>query len=1239
MHARPLGSRWDAAPVLARNGVDAVSPILLASRDFSLDPLPILPASGDMSLCGLTAWCRVDVRLGMRVRLALSLMFALIAIPLLAQEARRPVVESAERVRVRSYACAREQQSATVARLRRMYRDESDFRVSADAVRQRLYVVAPSSIHAEIRRQMDEIVDPADDQVRQPRVLESDGDVRFRSWGDAGAARPLNDTQTRFIMVSADVSYLRKQLQAALGPRLVRVEGSARDEYVLSARGRQVAELEFDARRGGVLVTTSSGLLPQLEALLGAISSSPKGERRTAIMSIQRSDPLKLRRAIRAYGGSTVDPNDSSRYPANDGGLALVNFVLQQPEQDAGEQRDAEADPQAEVPAGGGLDVNVEVQTLPDLDVIILRGRDRDVERLTQIIQELERLSELTQPRIQVYQLRHAQGEAIAEIIESVNEDLTGRRQGRVSVTPLVKPNALLLIGWGEAVQAMLELIGKLDTPVPANTQFDVFRLRHAPAESIAAAITDFFAAREALGPKVLALADVRSNSVIAYAAPRDMQEIQRLVDSLDTPRSEAVNQAKVIAIENAIAADLATTLLDAIQGADGTDPTGPSAILELLTVDEGRQQMVRSGILTNVRITANPRNNTLIVSGPSESLPLVEELIRQLDTPGAVSQIKVFRIVNGDAGSLVQMLRSLLPSQSGVDARPQLPSAQGETSLAPLRFSVDTRTNSIIAAGSEGDLTIIEALLLRLDERDFAERRNEVYRLKNAPALDVAAAINEFLRSERLVQQAVPGGPVLEQIEREVVVVPEPVRNFLIISATARYFEAIKEIVISLDEQPPQVLIQAVIAEVALNNTDEFGVEMGIQDSVLFDRSLLSELITTVVTGQQSTAEGIVTVTEEIIQSANIEPGFEFNNRPLGNSGSTQSIDTRGALGSQALSHFAIDRVNDELGFGGLVLSASSDSVSILIRALQESRRLEVLSRPQVRTLDNQSAFIQVGQRVPRITASNITEGGLQTNTVELENVGLILGVTPRISPDGMVVMEVDAEKSQLGPEEEGIPITVSLDGSVIRSPRIDTRTAQATVSAASGETIILGGLITTRKESVSRQVPYLSRIPLLGDVFRYDRQQKQRTELLIILTPHVIRTPADAQRLKQIETARMSWCAADVYELHGDIGVAPDVDLNLDNGTEVIYPDLNPRGESMDPPEPASLSPDADGDTSKADVEDASVSPVSVATDTRWQLRRGKVKDRSKRASLLSVVRDLPGSQWIIPRKRDSK
>jgi len=308
------------------------------------------------------------------------------------------------------------------------------------------------------------------------------------------------------------------------------------------------------------------------------------------------------------------------------------------------------------------------------------------------------------------------------------------------------------------------------------------------------------------------------------------------------------------------------------------------------------------------------------------------------------------------------------------------------------------------------------------------------------------------------------------------------------------------------------------------------------------------------------------VTNTQQNIVAASNEPGFNFNNtNPLGNSGSALALGSANQLGSQGLSNFAVGRGNMELGFGGLVLSASSQNISILLRALQETKRMDILSRPQVLTLDNQPAFIQVGQRVPRIVGSTVNQNGSQNN-VTLENVGLILGVTPRISPEGNVVMEIDAEKSSLGPESEGIPVAVSLDGTVIRSPRIDTTTAQATVSDANGETIILGGLITKANRQVHRKVPVLGDIPVLKYLFRFDSVAEKRTELLIILTPHIVRSQEDMERVKQVEFARMSWCAADVVNIHGDINMAPPVGsmISEQGDWEVIYPDVDPSGQA---------------------------------------------------------------------------
>lgn len=924
--------------------------------------------------------------------------------------------------------------------------------------------------------------------------------------------------------------------------------------------------------------------------LIKQLIENKPGEMSPRILAYRQGNSFPIRNVLRAYGvlpegnPAAVEPNRSGPFlPVSFGKRMSFQELVPAPTLlPLPQQPNLQDDPQNQQNALlRELRDSVQVETLPDLGIIILRGRQKEVDELSRIIQELERLSAEAQPEVRIIELQHTRGEAIQEIMQATSTDLVSSRQGRVTVTALVKPNALLLIGWGEAMQSVADLIGKLDQPVTADTQFEVFRLLVADSTQVQSVIANFFANRKGLAPRVQTVTDSRSNSIIAYAAPRDMEEIRRLIQNLDVPNYRKKQQAIIVKVQNSTASELATTLQNAIKAARGTGPQ-QTAILELLAVNSDGQQILRSGVLDDVQVTPNPVNNTLIVSGPQESMELMEALIHQLDVIGSTAQIKVFRIENGDAATLVQMLRSLLPEQTLERPSLKLASDANEVSLAPLRFSVDTRTNSIIATGSEGDLRIIEALLVRLDEKEFSQRRNSVYRLKNAPAVDVAEAINNFLRSERQAQQlnSATTSP-FEQIEREVVVVPEPVGNRLILSATPRYFEEVEDLINQLDEPPPQVMIQVLIAEVSLDNAEEFGIELGLQDSILFDRSLLGNLLTTTTTTQQSTPAGIVTATEQIIQAATNDPGFGFNNAPVGNSGSAKSLATSGSAAGQGISNFAVGRINNELGFGGLVLSASSESISVLIRALEECRRLEVLSRPMIRTLDNQPAFIQVGQRVPRIIGSTVNQNG-QSNSIALENVGLILGVTPRISPDGTVVMEIDAERSGLGPEAEGIPVSVSPTGSVIRSPRVDTTTAQATVSASSGETIILGGLITKKSQEFSRRVPYLSKIPLLGNLFRYDSSVEKRTELIIVLTPYVIKGPADEQRLKQMEFGKMNWCYSDVVEIQGDLGeTGVDLPMMLDVPAEqTIYPDQLVEPAVNDPMIDRPLVPATDSD-----------------------------------------------------------
>jgi general secretion pathway protein D len=1005
---------------------------------------------------------------------------------------------------------------------------------------------------------------------------------------------------------------IESALTRMLKGRMMRGGKAGPDEssYVLTVAGDRRLDLVIEHRGNRVRVAGAGTAVDACVRLIHALDNSPDAAGiRTEAVPLKNTGSGHMHRAVEAIqtgaGAEAARPATGKRDSA---------VSMQKPPDDGSTppaagpegQMPAEKPAEATKPGDGaepdvekaGLVGPVQVELLEGLDVLIVRGHRRDVEQVMAVIQQIERLAQVTEPAIEVYSLRHVDCEALAVLVDDLYGQIFEPRLGTLSVTALVKPNALLLIGQRGNVDKAIDLVKKLDRPVAPETQFRVFRLRHASAETLQLQVQEFYTARNALGVRATVTADFRSNSVIVMARPRDMIEVAALIEKLDTSTSESVNEIRVFKLENSLADDLAPILQDAIIG-DGTTQrrtTGAQAtpqlpgqagaqtrrsqaaenkatMLSFLMVDARAQRRLKSGILTDVRITADSRANALVVSAPAESMPLLEALVRQLDQlPSAEAQIKVFTIINGDATSMVTMLETLFAQQAGTGrgaATDQLPvqvaKGEGESSLVPLRFAVDVRTNSIIASGTTANLAVVEAILLRLDESDVRNRKSLVYRLRNAPATDVANAINEFLRSERQVQQISPGlVSAFEQIEREVIVVPEVVSNSLIISATPRFYDEIIKLIEDIDKRPPMVMIQVLIAEVTLNDTDEFGVELGLQDSILFNRSILSDIVTT--TTSVVDPNGTQTQTQNIV-AANITPGFNFNGQPLGNSGSTSAQATGKTVATQAGTSFGVGRTNSQLGFGGLVLSASSESVNILIRALKETRRLDVLSRPQVMTLDNQPAFIQVGQEVPTIRGTTVNQTG-QVNNIDYANVGLILGVTPRISPDGLVVMEIDAVKSAVGPEAEGIPVSISATGQVIRSPRIDTTRAQTTVSSLDGQTIVLGGLITKSKSTLHRRVPFLSSIPIVGNLFRYDNVTSARTELLIIMTPHIVQNEQQADKVKQAEAARMSWCLADVIKLHGDAGLRGRCDQWNDSETEVVYPDLQPSRETIPAP-----------------------------------------------------------------------
>ncbi len=550
----------------------------------------------------------------------------------------------------------------------------------------------------------------------------------------------------------------------------------------------------------------------------------------------------------------------------------------------------------------------------------------------------------------------------------------------------------------------------------------------------------------------------------------------------------------------------------------------------------------IESGLLEDVHIISDPRTNSLVIAAPPQTMQLLEALIRELDTTSAAQAfVNVFTLRKADATTTATILANLFARSTTTGAggfgaggfgaggfggvgtaaaqavRPLLTltgqPAEGAT-LLDLRITPDPRSNSIIVAGSRNDLDTIAAIIARLEAADAMELRTEVFKLRNAASADVAAAITAFINNTSTGQlgllNSVTGTAGFLTFQRAAVVVAEPVSNTLLIAASGPVFEEVARIIARIDSPPPQVLVQVTIAEVQLTKHEEFGVEIGIQSPVLFARS------------STGTSPGT--------------PGFNFNTTTLATGSPTTgsnpglpntTVVNQGVVGFQGLGNLGVGRSGAN-GIGGFVFSAASDSVNLLIRALGEQGRVDILSRPQLLLTDNQQGFFQVGQSYPRLDTAIVTGTGLSQQGITYIDIGIVLRVTPRISPDGRVIMRVEPQISAAS------PTLVNLGGGLVATA-FDIQTVQTTVQASDGETILLGGLIRKVDSKNENKIPVLGDLPWVGAAFRFRTQDIQKRELVFIMTPHIIRSEADMARVTAAEMRRGDWLLKDLECLHG--------------------------------------------------------------------------------------------------------
>ncbi len=337
----------------------------------------------------------------------------------------------------------------------------------------------------------------------------------------------------------------------------------------------------------------------------------------------------------------------------------------------------------------------------------------------------------------------------------------------------------------------------------------------------------------------------------------------------------------------------------------------------------------------------------------------------------------------------------------------------------------------------------------------------------------------------------AVPGAlsgppPIFKE---EVRIVADEVTNSLVVLATRRDYQLILDVLKRIDVVPRQVVLEVMIAEVQLNKDLEFGVAYALASGKLGNLSSNANVTATNTnTNNSTTGTGSATTV-----TATGTP--DLLGRVAGS-----------VLGGGLLSN-GVQRFGNANG-GAFAIISPSDNFAIFLNALQALTDVKMLSAPHIIAADNREAHILVGQSIPILTSSSqstITTTAALVNQVQYRDTGKILTVLPQVNSQGLVNMQIRQEVSAV------LQSTFGTTG----SPSFSTREAETTVVVQDGETVLIGGIIDDQISHSRSGIPYLMDVPVLGRAFRTDSDNVMRTELLLTITPSVIRSKEEAHRV----------------------------------------------------------------------------------------------------------------------------
>jgi general secretion pathway protein D len=573
------------------------------------------------------------------------------------------------------------------------------------------------------------------------------------------------------------------------------------------------------------------------------------------------------------------------------------------------------------------------------------------------------------------------------------------------------------------------------------------------------------------------------TNSLVVVDEADTIRRIAQIINQLDRDLTDEIT-FEVIRLKFADATEVARYMTDLFRPEDqtqgGARPAQPQPGFPGAQPGAA-QPAARSNLAQlrgRVRFAADARSNSLVVYASPANLKVIHQLVDQLDVNLAPrTEYRIVPLKYADATSLADQLNQLISPNATTGNRTGFPfggfggfgggagagTAQrtGDQGLQEYRVVPDVRTNSLIITAPVDAVNALEALVRQLDTPSQVKDVVRVFQLQNAIASEVATTIQNLFQGTQ--GQGNLGFGLFGAGNRTQIPPNSPL-------------DLLRQVTIVANDQTNQLLISGPAQTFPV-------IEELLRTDTGLDRRLPQVFIEVLIA--------------DITLDKETKFGIEWN-----------AISGTSVFGT----NFGLNTpTTDSTGFK---YSIVSKNLQATLRALRTTDNIKIISTPHVMVTDNSPALVTIGESIPYAGSTTITNGIAQTST-SFQDVAITLNVTPHISPGNHILMDIDQQVNSL------IQFITVAPGQT--APETTSRRAGTTVIVQNNQTVVLGGIISNNRQRNVQKIPVLGDLPLLGSLFRSTDNHDTRTELVVFLTPHIVRENEAADEIREYERNRL--------------------------------------------------------------------------------------------------------------------